>query len=224
MAMEQYQKAMGEFNQAIEKDPKNAEFLKDRAQCYFEIKRYDAAIYDLDTALAVSPEDSMIYYKKGITFFANEKYKKCITTIKQALQLQMHMNYEADLFYHLGLAYCRTEKFEKSIFPYTKCVDKIPSDLRFIHERAKAYQMIDMHQEAVNDFNVVIKKNPKNAHAYFRRAFSLKALKRYPEAAEDFESAKNLDPMNPKLVVNYKQLKNVGCIVLCEPGDEKIFE
>ena len=51
--------------------------------------------------------------------------------------------------------------------------------------------MIDMHQEAVNDFNVVIKKNPKNAHAYFRRAFSLKALKRYPEAAEDFESAKN---------------------------------
>ena len=84
--------------------------------------------------------------------------------------------------------------------------------------------MIDMHQEAVNDFNVVIKKNPKNAHAYFRRAFSLKALKRYPEAAEDFESAKNLDPMNPKLVVNYKQLKNVSCIVLCEPGDEKNFD
>ena len=83
--------------------------------------------------------------------------------------------------------------------------------------------MIEYHDKAVEDFTVVIKKNPKNAHAFFRRAFSLKALKRYPEAADDFERAKILDPMNPKLVVNYKQLKNVDCIVLCEPGEEKIF-
>ena len=86
--------------------------------------------------------------------------------------------------------------------------------------------MIEWHKEAVQDFNVVIKKNPKNANAFFRRAFSLKALKvsqtsqitslqNYSEAAEDFEQAKNLDPMNPMLVVNYKKLKGVGCIVLC---------
>jgi len=46
-----------------------------------------------------------------------------------------------------------------------------------VHERAKAYQIIEEHQAAVEDFSLVIKKNPKNAHAYFRRAFSLKALK-----------------------------------------------
>ena len=53
----------------------------------------------------------------------------------------------------------------------------IPSDIRYIHERAKAYQMIYDHERAIEDFNVVIKKNPKNAHAFFRRAFSHKALK-----------------------------------------------
>jgi hypothetical protein len=53
----------------------------------------------------------------------------------------------------------------------------VPSDLRYIHERAKAYQMIEMHTNAVEDFNTVINMNPKNAHAHFRRAFSLKALK-----------------------------------------------
>jgi hypothetical protein len=36
--------------------------------------------------------------------------------------------------------------------------------------------MINMHKQAVADFNFVIKRNPKNAHAYFRRAFSQKAL------------------------------------------------
>ena len=83
--------------------------------------------------------------------------------------------------------------------------------------------MIEDHERAVEDFNEVIKKNPKNAHAHFRRAFSLKALGRYAEAADDFEKAKSLDPMNPKMVVNYKMLKGVSCIVLCEPGEEPKF-
>lgn len=83
--------------------------------------------------------------------------------------------------------------------------------------------MIEDHENAVRDFDVVIKKNPKNAHAFFRRAFSHKTLMNFEQAAEDFEKAKNLDPMNPKLIVNYKQLKGVSCIVLCKPGEEPNF-
>ena len=30
-------------------------------------------------------------------------------------------------------------------------------------------------------------------------------------------------PLNPKMVVNYKKLKGVSCIVLCKPGEEKAF-
>lgn len=95
--------------------------------------------------------------------------------------------------------------------------------------------MIEDHASAVEDFTLLIKKNPKNAHAYFRRAFSNKALKvkmleydivlqKYQDAAEDFEKAKELDPLNPKLVVNYKKLKGITCIVLCKPGEEKEFK
>ena len=83
--------------------------------------------------------------------------------------------------------------------------------------------MIGNHENAVLDFSHVISKNPKNAHAHFRRAFSYKLLKQYKEAADDFELAKKLDPLNPKMVVNYKQLKGLSCIVLCKPGEEKIF-
>ena len=83
--------------------------------------------------------------------------------------------------------------------------------------------MIEDHESAVQDFDVVIKKNPKNAHAHFRRAFSHKSLKNFQQAAEDFERAKNLDPSNPKMVVNYKKLKGISCIILCKPGLEKEF-
>ena len=83
--------------------------------------------------------------------------------------------------------------------------------------------MIEDHESALSDFGQVIKMNPKNAHAHFRRAFSYKAVKNFTLATEDFEQAKKLDPTNPKMVVNYKQLKGITCITLCKPGEEKIF-
>jgi tetratricopeptide (TPR) repeat protein len=134
-----------------------------------------------------------------------------------------HLSYLADVYYHIGLSYARLEKFEKSIHPLSKCIEYNPHDIRYIHERAKAHQMINYHEESVKDFNKVIKRNPKNAHAYFRRAFSLKALKEFGKAAEDFDTAYKLDPNNPQIVVNHKKLKGVQCIVLCEPGAEKEF-
>jgi len=104
------------------------------------------------------------------------------------------VSYEPDIYYHIGLAYCNLEKFEKSIYPYSRCIEQIPSETKYIHERAKAYQMIEDHENALLDFDTVITKNPKNAHAHFRRAFSHKAIGQFPEAAEDFEQAKLLDP------------------------------
>ena len=159
----------------------------------------------------------------GLTFYSAGKFKECVRSLKESLVCKPFFTYESDIYYHIGLAYCNQEKFEKAIYPFTKCVNLNPSEITFLHERAKTYQMIDDHENAVKDFDLLIKKNPKNAHAHFRRAFSHKALKNYAQGAEDFEKAKELDPLNPKMVVNYKKLKNISCIVLCKPGEEKTF-
>ena len=124
----------------------------------------------MDRALNQNQQDPQVLYKLGLTYYADQKYKKCIKTMKLALKNKPFLTYEADIYYHMGLTYCRVEKFEKSIFPFSRCVERIPTDIRYVHERAKAYQMIEYHEKAVDDFSVVIKRNPKNAHAYFRRA------------------------------------------------------
>ena len=73
---------------------------------------------------------------------------------------------------------------------------------------------------ALKDFTEVIKYQPKNSHAYFGRAFTYKALKDYYKAAEDFEKARDLEPGNPKLVVNSKMIYPIRFIKICEPGEE----
>ncbi len=59
-----------------------------------------------------------------------------------------------------------------------------------------------------------------NPHAYFGRAFALKAVRDYFRAAADFEKAKELDPNNALLKVNYKQLQQIVYISACRPGEE----
>lgn len=75
----------------------------------------------------------------GLTHYADEQYKKCVKMMKVALMYSPHITIVPEIYYHIGLSYCRLEKFEKAIFPFTKCVDQVPSDLRYTHERAKAY-------------------------------------------------------------------------------------
>ncbi|RLN61029.1 hypothetical protein BBJ29_004164 [Phytophthora kernoviae] len=95
--------------------------------------------------------------------------------------------------------------------------------LLYIHERAKALQLERYHAEALADFSFVIAQQPTNAHAYFRRGFAHKALGDFKTAASDLQTARLLDPNNLQLVVNYKELHDVECIVLCAPGKEKRY-
>ena len=110
--------------------------------------------------------------------------------------------------------------FEKSIPPLTKSIELSYNEACYIHERAKSYLLTDQFKKALDDYSEVIGLQPKNSHAYFGRAFAYKALKEYEKAAEDFERAKELDPFNPKLIINAKKIYEIKYIKLCDPGDE----
>jgi tetratricopeptide (TPR) repeat protein len=79
-------------------------------------------------------------YELGLTYYADGKNQKALKNLKLALH---HDKTEAqhlpDIYYHIGLAYAREEKFEKAIFPLTQCGNLVPSELKYVHERAKAY-------------------------------------------------------------------------------------
>lgn len=110
------------------------------------MKNFDASIRDLNMANKCAETDPQILYKLGLSYYLDEQYRQCVKTLKNSLINKPYISYESDIYYHIGLAYCNLENFEKSIFPFSKCIELIPSDIRYIHERAKAYQMIEHHE------------------------------------------------------------------------------
>lgn len=146
LTLREYGDAEDAFNDAIENDQGNVAFLQHRARCFNAQAKPDKAVVDLELANSMCKTDPQVLYELGLTYFADEKYKKCLKTLKEALRHNPYPTYIHDIFYHIGIAYCREEKFEKAIFPLGRCIDLMPTDIRYIHERAKAYQMIGMHE------------------------------------------------------------------------------
>ena len=90
------------------------------------------------TAKAVDPTDPQVLYKLGIAYFKYGDNKRTIKALKHSLKNHPFVTYMPDIYYHCGLAYARLEKFERSLYPFGRAIEMVPSDIRYIHERAKA--------------------------------------------------------------------------------------
>jgi len=216
--------AVVDFTSAMYADGGKTSYISNRAQCLFEQGLYDRADSDLTRALEISGRDPELLYKRGIARHAQTRYAASIADLKAALQFEPPERRLADIFYHLGICYANLGNHELAVPAYNKAIEhSSPDEPHYVHERAKSLQVIGEHDKALIDFTHVLDMQPTNARAMFRRGFSFKAKGLYEEAAEDFEAAKEFAPDDARLVINYRQVHQVGCITLGPAGHEDSF-
>jgi tetratricopeptide (TPR) repeat protein len=219
--------AVEDLTQAVEADGARGTttttmttYLASRAQCFFEQGLYNLAEVDLDSALDLDSTDPAVFYKRGLTRYAQQLYAKAVADFKAALQFAPEEECLANLYYHLGLSYANLGKHPLAAPAYDEAIARAPRLPHYLHERAKSLQALQKHDVALLDFNVVLEIQPANAYALFRRAFAFKALGLYHEAAEDFEAAKEFAPNDPRLVINYRKVAGISCVSLGPCGNE----
>ena len=117
---------------------------------------------------------------------------------------------QLNCYFMCGTAYVKLGRFERAVYPMTRCTEIMPQNYKYFYERAKVYQNLQMFEEAVADYTTVLESNPNLAQAWFRRAFANKALHKFELAIADFEKARQIDPLNPQYNVNHRFLKNVN--------------
>ncbi|EGZ15996.1 hypothetical protein PHYSODRAFT_507133 [Phytophthora sojae] len=228
-----YDRALRDLNVCVAQAPSNDIFRFHRALCLMECARYSEALPDLHETATRNSTDTKLLYYIGLCYYHEHQPSECVAFMKRALQCTPKQELLPDLYYHMGLSYALEGQNMDAVEQFTSAYDHSllqnqlqqlhEAQLLYIHERAKALQLERYHAEALADFSFVIAQQPTNAHAYFRRGFAHKALGDFNAAAHDLQTARLLDPNNLQLVVNYKELRDVECIVLCAPGEEKRF-
>jgi tetratricopeptide (TPR) repeat protein len=193
----QFQRAIGEFNQAIEANPKDAEAYVQRARCNSRLKDYAAAISDCNKALKIDPKLGRAYEYRGFEELRANDLQKGEADCRQALLYE-----RADGFDVL------TPGIFKNLSKLNRMRNNLVDAEKFVR-RARALDYIRLAKEARETksmdkafalLNKAIAESPDEISAFLVRGIFYDDVNDYPKAIADLTQAIKLDP---KLVPAY---------------------
>ena len=83
----EYDRAIAEFNKALEINPKDSGTYKNRGAAYVNKGQYDQAISDYTKALEINPKDAEVYNARGRAYYFRGKYKESWEDLNKAEDL-----------------------------------------------------------------------------------------------------------------------------------------
>ena len=178
MQIGEYQKALEDFNSAIEADGVNAVAYYDRALLNMRLENYDAALTDINNALAaqsVKPADVLnlrdLYAKRGQLNLWMKNWQGAIADYTNSLA-RSEGSVSANVYAERAEAYTAMGEFENAVNDYTSAV-------RVISEQIQAAPTQE-EREAQSS----------NAMSYFEKSAALNLnLGKKDLAKNDLESA-----------------------------------
>lgn len=67
---------------------------------------------------------------------------------------------KVNCYQFIGQQYIALGRYERALYPISRCVELQPENEKYILERAKVHQNLQMFNEAVIDLTSVLEKNP----------------------------------------------------------------
>ncbi|MEH2202719.1 MAG: tetratricopeptide repeat protein [Nostoc sp.] len=190
-AMRQYDKALQNFDRAIELNPRYVAAISDRGFTYHLMERYEEALQDFDRTIELYPKYAVGIASRGNTCCFMERYEEALQDFNHAIEL--YPKYEWAIR-NRGMTYHLMERYEEALQDFHRAIELDPKDDWAIASRGYTYRLMERYEEAVQDLNRVIEINPKYDWAIARRGYTYCLMERYEEALQDFNRAIELDP------------------------------
>jgi serine/threonine protein kinase/WD40 repeat protein/tetratricopeptide (TPR) repeat protein len=83
----EWDKALAEYNKAIELHPKHAGLWNDRGNAYHALRQYDKAIADYSKAIELDPKLASAWSNRGATYHHLHQYNKALRDLNKAIEL-----------------------------------------------------------------------------------------------------------------------------------------
>ncbi|XZN97959.1 MAG: tetratricopeptide repeat protein [Microcoleus sp.] len=179
-----YDKAVEDFNRAIDLNPEKADSYYQRARAYHKKSDWDRVIVDCERAIKRKKEADY-YYQRGRAYHNKGDYDQAITDFKLAIQIDRK---KADYYYLQGFSlYAKGNSL------------RLPQKTNYDQEAIRVYD------RAIESLNEAIRLKPDRVAKYYEiRGLCHLHRTRYDQAINDFNHAKSLDP-NP-ITYNYNYL------------------
>ncbi|MDZ7968285.1 MAG: tetratricopeptide repeat protein [Nostoc sp. DedSLP03] len=189
--MEQYDKALQNFDRAIELYPRYVVAIANRGITYRLMERYEKALQDLNCAIEINPKYDWAIASRGITYRLMERYEEALQDFNRAIEINPKYEWAIG---HRGSTYWLMERYEEALQDFNRAIEINSKDEWVIAGRGYTYLLMERYEEALQDLNRAIELDPKYEWAIGHRGITYRLMERYEEALQDLNRAIELDP------------------------------
>lgn len=186
-------RALVDFNQAIELQPTFAEAYSNQVLIYIARGDYSHALAAANQAIKLKPDLVFAYNNRGLVHLTTGDYDRAIADFSQTLKLISDANDSSHTVRQDGTQLGAFNQSEQEV-PIVSFFFTELSDYLVYLNRGSAYFSEGDSDRALADFNQAIKLQPKHAFAYFNRGAVYFTKQDYERALADLNQAIKLQP------------------------------
>jgi len=190
-SMNQYDKALQQFNRAIKLNPKYHWAIAHRGIIYRLMERDEQALQDFNHAIKLNPKYDWVIANRGIIYRLMERDEEALQDFNRAIKLNPKYDW---VIANRGVTYRLMERNEEALQDFNRAIKLNPKSDWALAHRGITYRQMERNEEALQDFNRAIKINPKYHWALAHRGITYRLIECYEEALQDFERAIELNP------------------------------
>jgi tetratricopeptide (TPR) repeat protein len=205
VALKQYDKALLDYDKAIQLNPNLALAYMNRGSLYTVLKKYDKALADHNKAIQInsqstnlssnlgqtnvlSADDAMSYYNRGTAFYIQGNYKDAIADFDNAIKLnpelvEAYTNQAAAIISQKG-------DFNKAQALLTKAIQLDPQHASAYLNRGIVYYELGNQKKAIDDYDKTIQLSQSTyPEVYLNRGIAYVRIGNKINAIEDLEKS-----------------------------------
>lgn len=186
--LEDYKKALADYNAAVKADPERAANYQGRGDFYFEREEYELAEKDYQKYISMEPSDPLGYMGVGRNYKQQGKYEEAIRWFDKALQLRSS-DYSKGYAFR-GECYIALGRFDEA-------ASDIVTALAIDHDNKAYYHMQQLadssYRTITSRLKVQATKEPNDASWPYYLGIVSERGKKYDKAIEYYEQALQKD-------------------------------
>jgi tetratricopeptide (TPR) repeat protein len=186
-----HDRAISDFNRAIELDPSRAEFFLARGARYHNRGRYKPAVEDFTRAVQLQPDEAAHYFARGRSYHYLDEDDRALADFDRAVALAPDTVYN---YVARGESFYTKGDYQAAISDFDRATQLNPRAAHYYHyciglcsSRQRDYPA------AVAAFSRAIEHNPNQVHYYIERGRNYRWQGNRDAGETDYQRAMRLD-------------------------------
>lgn len=190
---EEYEKALADFDAALQLDPGHAGTHVAKIDCLIELERYDDAMKVTDRLEEILPQQSIAWFQRARITALQEKLDESLGYLEKALELDE--NDVKSLLLRAAI-YQEQEKTDEALADLDKAIRLQPENSRLVQMRAALLAGTGKFREAIEALEATSQRQPQDTETLLQLAIMYNVEKYYGKAIEKFTQVLQAEPDN----------------------------